>query len=52
VLFWIDDVNVYKVTDYVFTSASEMQAACGAKDGDSGDEVTINLDYWYCYQTR
>lgn len=50
--FYIDDVHVYKISGYVFTSATEMQAVCGTKDGDSADEVTINLDYWFCYQTR
>ena len=51
-LYYIDDVLVYKITDYVFTSATEMQAVCGTKDGDSADEVTITLDFWWCYQTR
>lgn len=52
VLFYIDGVHVYTVTDFVFTSATEMQCVCGCKDGDAGDEVTINLDYWFCYQAR
>lgn len=48
----IDGVLVYKITDYVYTSATEVQCVCGTKDGDSADEVTISLDYWHCYQTR
>lgn len=52
VIFKIDGATVYKITDYVYTSATDMQAVCGAKDGDSGDEVTINLKAWYCYQNR
>jgi hypothetical protein len=52
VIFSIDGVAVYKVTDYVFTSATEMQAVVGCKDGDAGDEVTINVDYMFCYQKR
>lgn len=52
VLYYIDDVLVYKISGYVFTSATEVQAVCGTKDGDAGDEVTIKLDYWFCYQLR
>lgn len=52
VLFFIDGVLVYKLTDWVFTSATDMQAVCGCKDGDAGDETTINLRYWFCYQKR
>lgn len=52
VLFFIDGTLVYKLTDWVFTSATEAQAVCGCKDGDSGDETTINLFYWFCYQRR
>lgn len=50
IIFKIDGVTVYKITDYVFTNATEVQAVCGCKDGDAGDEVTISLDYWHCYQ--
>lgn len=52
VAFFIDGVLVYKISDWVYTSATDMQAVCGCKDGDAGDEVTINLFYWFCYQTR
>lgn len=52
VIFKIDGVAVYKITDWVFTSATDVQAVCGAKDGDAGDEVTITLRGWYCYQVR
>jgi hypothetical protein len=50
--FWIDDELVYIIQDWVFTSATEAQAVCGCKDGDAGDEVTINLYEWYCWQSR
>lgn len=50
--FYIDGVLVYKISGWTFTNATEVQAVCGTKDGDSADEVTINLDYWYCYQLR
>lgn len=50
--FWIDDELVYVVQDWTFTSATEVQAVCGCKDGDSADEVTISLYDWYCFQAR
>lgn len=52
IVYKIDGVTVYKISGYTFTSATEMQAVCGTKDGDSSDEVTISLDYWFCYQQR
>lgn len=52
VIFKIDGVAVYKLTDWVFTSATDVQAVVGCKDGDSADEVTINLYGIYCYQAR
>ena len=52
VIYKIDGVTVYKLTDWVFTSATDVQAVVGCKDGDAGDEVTINLYGLYCYQAR
>jgi hypothetical protein len=52
VVFYIDGVAVYKITDYVFTSATDVQAVVGCKDGDATDEVTINCYGLYCYQVR
>jgi hypothetical protein len=52
VIFKIDGVAVYKITDWVFTSATDVQAVIGCKDGDAGDEVTINAYGCYCYQAR
>jgi hypothetical protein len=52
VIYKIDGVAVYKLTDWVFTSATDVQAVVGCKDGDAGDEVTINLYALYCYQAR
>jgi hypothetical protein len=52
VIYKIDGVVVYKLTDWVFTSATDVQAVVGCKDGDAGDETTINLYGLYCYQAR
>lgn len=52
VIFKIDGKVVYKITDWTYTSITDMQAVCGCKDGDSADEVTISLFYWFCYQAR
>jgi hypothetical protein len=52
VRYYIDGVLVYVITDYVFTSATEVQAVVGCKDGDAGDETTIQLDYLSCHQAR
>lgn len=52
VIYKIDGVAVYKITDWTFTSATDVQAVVGCKDGDAGDEVTINLYGLYCYQGR
>lgn len=52
VCFFIDGVLVYKITDWVFTSATDVQAVVGCKDGDAGDETTINCRYMFCYQKR
>lgn len=52
VIYKIDGVAVYKLTDWVFTSATDVQAVVGCKDGDASDEVTINLYGLYCYQAR
>lgn len=51
VLYSINGVHVYTIKDWVFTSATDVQAVVGCKDGDAGDEVTINLREWCCYQT-
>lgn len=50
--FFIDGVLVYKVTDFTLTGNTDVQPVCGCKDGDAGDEVTIKLYSWGCYQTR
>lgn len=50
--FYIDGILVYKISDWVFTSATDMQAVAGVKDGDAGDEVTLSMFYWFCYQKR
>ena len=50
VIYKINGETVYKLTDWVFTSATDVQAVCGCKDGDAGDEVTITLRNWFCYQ--
>lgn len=49
VIFYIDGVPVYKITDFTFTSATEMQAVVGCKGGTAA-AMSINLDDLYCYQ--
>jgi hypothetical protein len=51
VRFFIDDELVAKHS-ITFTSATEMHVVLGAKDGDTGDEETLNVDYATCYQLR
>lgn len=51
VIFYIDGVAVYKITDYVFTSATEMQAVTGCKGGTAA-AMNVVLDTHYCYQAR
>lgn len=53
VIFSIDGVAVYKETDWLYSgSATDVQCVVGCKDGDSGDETTINLYYLACVQAR
>ena len=52
IIFSIDDVPVYKYTGFLLSGNTDVQAVCGCKDGDAGDETTINLRYWWCYQSR
>lgn len=53
VIFSIDGVPVYKRTDWLYSgSATDLQAVVGCKDGDAGDETTINLYYLACCQSR
>lgn len=53
VVFYIDGVAVYKRTDWLYSgTATDLQAVASAKDGDSGDEVTLNLYYLACCQAR
>lgn len=49
--WYIDGVLVYKLTDMVFTSATEMQIGAGVKNGGANNE-TLNIDYIYAYQIR
>lgn len=50
--WYIDGVLVYDKVGWDFGTPSAMQCVAGVKDGDAGDEVTLNLYYWFCYQTR
>jgi hypothetical protein len=49
--FYIGGVLVYKFTDWVFTSATEMQAVIGCKGGTAA-ALSVNCDYCFCYQRR
>ena len=50
VLFYINDVHVAR-HDFIYTSATDMEAGVGAKAGDTNAE-TVNVDYIACYQVR
>lgn len=51
VMFYIDGELVYKIAGFVFTSATEMQAAVGVKAGGAAEE-TVLVDYIWCRQLR
>lgn len=51
ILFYVDNVLVAKHTDFVFTSATEMQAFVGVKAGGANSEAPV-VDYVACYQVR
>lgn len=52
ILYFIDDVLVYKITDFTFTSATEMQIGFGMKNGADTNVETLNVDYVRCRQKR
>lgn len=49
--FFIDDTLVYKVSEYTFANATEMNAFVGVKAGDSNSEV-VTVDYVSAFQLR
>lgn len=49
--YYIDGVLVYKITDFTFTSATEMQGGFGVKNGSTNGE-TLLVDWTYAYQLR
>ncbi len=51
ILFFIDDIHVYKITDFTFTGATEMSVGFGIKNGSTTPE-TMSVDYLACYQLR
>jgi len=51
VLYYIDDVLVYKITDMVFTSATEMQVGLSSKNGSAHNQL-LNVDYAFAWQKR
>jgi hypothetical protein len=51
VSFFIDGTLVYKVSDWTFTSATEIQAVAGVKNGTT-TACSLTMDYWGCYQLR
>jgi len=51
ILFFIDDVHVYRIANFTYTSATEMQIGVGIKNG-AGNLETLNIDYIGCYQLR
>jgi hypothetical protein len=50
-LFWIDDVLVAHHTDQTITSATEMHAVLGAKNGSAVNQ-TLVADYAFAFQKR
>ena len=51
ICFFIDGVLVFKQSGFDYTSATEMQAGFGAKNG-SGSEELLYIDWAYGYQQR
>lgn len=51
VLFYIDDVLVYKVAEWTYTSVAQMGFGTYLKAGGAGGEV-LTLDYQYAIQAR
>ena len=51
VRFFINDVLVYKITDWVFTSATEVQSVVGCKGGTAA-AMSVLVDYLMTYQLR
>jgi hypothetical protein len=49
--FSIDGVLVYKITDWTYTSATEMNVFVGVKAGDTNSEV-VTVDYLTAFQKR
>lgn len=52
IVFAIDGVDVYKMTENFITSATEMQICLGAKAGAASANETLNVDYVSCIQKR
>lgn len=52
VLFYIDGVLVGSTTTFTYTSATEMSAVVGVKNGDGTTNVTARIDYIVCSQVR
>ena len=50
--YLIDGVPVYKITDFVFTSATEMQLGFGIKNGADTTVEALLVDWVYAYQKR
>ncbi len=51
VSFFIDNVQVYKIAEWTYTSIAQMGAGTYLKAGGAGGEV-LSLDYLYCSQQR
>ena len=51
ICYFIDGVLVYKISNFDYTSATEMQFGFGAKNGGSSEEL-LYIDWAYGYQQR
>ena len=52
VLFFVDDVQIAKHKDQVFTSATQMSLGIGVKNGAATTVESLFVDYMAAYQLR
>lgn len=52
IVFRIDGVDVYKIAEFTYTSATEMQAGVGMKNGADTNVETLYVDWISAWQLR
>ena len=50
--FYVDAVHVYTISDFDYSSGTEMCVAFGIKGGSGSNAETLNLHDTWCYQRR